>query len=116
MTSQAAAGSEEIIEPELAICDPHHHLWHMTAAAADTLSHVPITEYLLPEFLRDVGAGHNIVSTVYMQAGAFLRAGVSPDLAPIGETDEQDRCAQFLRQLDPAWPPADFHDEVTADV
>jgi hypothetical protein len=23
----------------------------------------------------------------------------------IGETDEEDRCAVFLRQLDPAWPP-----------
>lgn len=24
----------------------------------------------------------------------------------IGETDEQERCGQFLRQLDPSWPPA----------
>jgi len=23
----------------------------------------------------------------------------------IGETDEEDRCSVFLRQLDPAWPP-----------
>jgi predicted TIM-barrel fold metal-dependent hydrolase len=85
--SQATASREEIIEPELAICDPHHHLWHMTEAAAQSLSHVPITEYLLPEFLRDLGAGHHVVSTVYMQAGAFLRAGVSEDLAPVGETE-----------------------------
>jgi predicted TIM-barrel fold metal-dependent hydrolase len=85
--SEAAAIREEIIEPSLAICDPHHHLWHMSEAAASSLTHVPITEYLLPEFLRDIGAGHNIVSTVYLQAGAFLRAGVSEDLAPIGETE-----------------------------
>jgi len=27
--------------------------------------------------------------------------------ATIGEDDEEDRCAVFLRQLDPEWPPAD---------
>jgi hypothetical protein len=27
--------------------------------------------------------------------------------ADIGETDEEERCAVFLRQLDPEWPPAD---------
>lgn len=26
----------------------------------------------------------------------------------IGETTERDRCELFLRQLDPAWPPADI--------
>jgi predicted TIM-barrel fold metal-dependent hydrolase len=85
--SQPAPSREEIIEPGLAICDPHHHLWHMSEAAADHLTHVPITEYLLPQFLDDLNAGHNVVSTVYMQAGAFLRANVSEDLAPIGETE-----------------------------
>jgi L-fuconolactonase len=85
--SQTAAGDEAIIDPDLAICDPHHHLWHMTPSAAQSLSHVPITEYLLPEFLRDLGAGHNVVSTVYLQAGAFLRAGVSEAFAPVGETE-----------------------------
>jgi hypothetical protein len=40
----------------------------------------------------------------------FLRAlaGLEQTAANIGETDEQERCALFLRQLDPAWPPADF--------
>ena len=37
----------------------------------------------------------------------FLRslAGLERAAAAIGETDEQERCALFLRQLDPAWPP-----------
>ena len=26
----------------------------------------------------------------------------------IGEVDEHERCSQFLRQLDPAWPPPDL--------
>src|SRR5918998_1000253 len=36
----------------------------------------------------------------------FLRAlaGLERTAAAIGETDEQERCALFLRQLDPAWP------------
>jgi hypothetical protein len=40
----------------------------------------------------------------------FLRAlaGLQRTAAEIGELDESDRCAQFLRQLDPAWPPTDL--------
>ena len=40
----------------------------------------------------------------------FLRAlyGLERAAAAIGETDEQERCAQFLRQLDPSWPPAEL--------
>lgn len=39
----------------------------------------------------------------------FLRAlaGLQSTAAEIGETDEDERCSLFLRQLDPAWPPAD---------
>lgn len=39
----------------------------------------------------------------------FLRAlaGLQRTSAEIGETDEADRCAHFLRQLDPSWPPAE---------
>lgn len=38
----------------------------------------------------------------------FLRAlaGLERSAAAIHETDEQERCALFLRQLEPAWPPA----------
>lgn len=40
----------------------------------------------------------------------FLRAlsGLQRTAAAIGETDEDERCALFLRQLDPEWPPADL--------
>jgi hypothetical protein len=39
----------------------------------------------------------------------FLRAldGLRAAAETIGETDEAERCALFLRQLDPHWPPAD---------
>jgi hypothetical protein len=40
----------------------------------------------------------------------FLRAlaGLQREAAVIGEHDEAERCALFLRQLDPDWPPADL--------
>jgi hypothetical protein len=38
----------------------------------------------------------------------FLRslAGLQSTAAAIGERDEAERCAVFLQQLDPEWPPA----------
>jgi len=40
----------------------------------------------------------------------FLRAlaGLARIAGVIGERDEEERCMHFLRQLDPAWPPADL--------
>lgn len=40
----------------------------------------------------------------------FLRslAGLQAMAAQIGEADEAERCAHFLRQLDPTWPPPDL--------
>jgi hypothetical protein len=39
----------------------------------------------------------------------FLKCveGLRSSAAAIGETDEEERCATFLRQLDPEWPPPD---------
>jgi hypothetical protein len=39
----------------------------------------------------------------------FLRAleGLRSAAAEIGEADEEERCAHFLRQCDPEWPPVD---------
>lgn len=39
----------------------------------------------------------------------FLRAldGLRADAEAVGEDDEAERCAMFLRQLDPDWPPPD---------
>ena len=46
--------TEEIIDPERRICDPHHHLWDH-----------PGNRYLLDELLEDMSSGHNVVSTVF---------------------------------------------------
>src|SRR6202165_4712702 len=54
--------SEAIIEPDLPIVDPHHHLWDH-----------PGSRYLLDELLADVNSGHNIVATVFIQCGSGYR-------------------------------------------
>jgi predicted TIM-barrel fold metal-dependent hydrolase len=67
---------EDIIEPDLPICDAHHHLWDRR----DSL-------YLLPQLLADAQSGHNIESTVFVDCRAYYRAGVPEELRPIGETE-----------------------------
>lgn len=67
---------EEVVDPEQMICDAHHHLWDY-----------PDSPYLLPEFLEDVGDGHRVVSTVFMECGSMYRAAGEPHLAPVGETE-----------------------------
>ena len=67
---------EEVLEPQLPICDPHHHLWDY-----------PQGRYLLDELLADVGSGHHVVSTVFMECGSMYRADGAEALKPVGETE-----------------------------
>ncbi len=67
---------EDVLEPALPICDPHHHLWDH-----------PGSRYLLDELLADVDSGHNVVSTVFMECGAMYRADGPEALRPVGETE-----------------------------
>lgn len=68
--------SEDTLEPELAICDPHHHLWDR-----------PISRYLLDELLVDTGSGHNIRSTVFVECLSMYRQSATTAIQPIGETE-----------------------------
>lgn len=54
--------------------------------------------------------GSGYVRWRYEQNRGFLRAlnGLATEAAAIGEADEAERCELFLRQCDPAWPPADL--------
>jgi predicted TIM-barrel fold metal-dependent hydrolase len=67
---------EAIIEPELPIVDPHHHLWDR-----------PNYRYLFPDLLADVGSGHNIRATCYEQAREMYRADGPEELKSLGETE-----------------------------
>ena len=54
--------------------------------------------------------GSGYVKWEHAENRGFLRAlaGLQRTAAAIGERDEDERCALFLRQLDPSWPPADL--------
>jgi len=71
-----ARRKEEILEPDLPIIDPHHHLWDRDG-----------WRYMLYDLLADTNSGHNIVATVFVQARAMLRADGPPELKPVGETE-----------------------------
>jgi predicted TIM-barrel fold metal-dependent hydrolase len=67
---------EEILEPELPICDPHHHLWDH-----------PGRRYLLDEVLADTGSGHKVVATVFVECMSMYRADGPEAMRPVGETE-----------------------------
>ena len=66
---------EEVIEPELVICDPHHHLWDH-----------PGNRYLLDEFTADLDCGHRVVKTVFVECLQFYSKDGAGALSPVGET------------------------------
>ncbi len=87
---------EAILEPDLPIVDPHHHLWDRPAAMMANLpppkhgfDHIVRRHprYLLDQLLADTGSGHNIRATVYLECGAMYRAGGPEALRPVGETE-----------------------------
>ena len=71
-----ALRTEAIIEPELKIVDPHHHLWDRQD-----------NRYLFHDLLADMNAGHTVVSTVVVQCRSMLRADGPAALAPLGEVE-----------------------------
>ncbi|HUN53183.1 MAG TPA: amidohydrolase family protein [Candidatus Sulfotelmatobacter sp.] len=94
--SQAVPPTETILEPDLPIVDPHHHLWDRPAGFFASL---PAPEhgfakvsrrtprYLLDELLADFRSGHNIRASVFVQCGAMYRADGPPAFRPVGETE-----------------------------
>jgi len=79
---------EETLEPELPICDPHHHLWD-TAFDPEVKFRSEQVEprYLLDQLLADITSGHNVVSTVFIECAAMYRAHGPEHLRPVGETE-----------------------------
>jgi len=69
--------AEAALEPELPIIDPHHHFWDMPHRG----------RYLLPDLLSDIGGGHNIVSTVFLECRAMYRKAGPREMAALGEVE-----------------------------
>lgn len=87
--------TETILEPDLPIIDPHHHLWDLRAMVPAFLEpHHPFiaaiagaAHYTFDQLLADVATGHNVVGTVFMECGAFYRAGADDAMKPVGEVE-----------------------------
>jgi predicted TIM-barrel fold metal-dependent hydrolase len=67
---------EPVLDPDLPILDSLHHLFVRSGE-----------RYLLDDYLADAAAGHRIVGSIYVQAGAFLRRSGPPELRGLGEIE-----------------------------
>src|ERR1700758_3650985 len=74
-----ARRTEAILEPELPIVDPHHHLWDRLGDRSD--------RYMLDDLLADTNSGHNIVATVFVQCRSMYRGSGPEEMKPLGETE-----------------------------
>lgn len=87
--------SEEILEPELPIIDPHHHLWDLRPllpafpeprhAFLETLAGGAY--YTFDQLHEDTHSGHNVIATVFMECGAFYDASRGDELKSVGEVE-----------------------------
>jgi len=89
------AVTEAILEPDLPIIDPHHHLWDLRPLLPmfpqpqhpfiETIAGAPY--YTFDELLADTQTGHNIIGTVFMECGAYYDAARSEAMKPVGEVE-----------------------------
>jgi predicted TIM-barrel fold metal-dependent hydrolase len=71
---------EDAVEPDLPICDTHHHLWDHRKGRIEA-------RYLMDDVMRDMQTGHNIVSSVFIECSAMYRADGPDEMKPVGEVE-----------------------------
>jgi L-fuconolactonase len=71
-----ATQQEAIVDPDLPIIDPHHHVF-------DFGGH----RYMFGDVLEDFRSGHNVVGSVFVQCHTMYRASGPEELKPVGETE-----------------------------
>src|SRR4029453_10601319 len=76
-----ALTQEPTLEPDIPICDPHHHFWDLRP------ERIPYQRYLLPGLLADVHCGHNVRSTVFIETRAMYRPDGPVEMRPVGEVE-----------------------------
>ncbi|MDA0264853.1 MAG: amidohydrolase family protein [Chloroflexi bacterium] len=67
---------EDALEPEIPICDPHHHFWDR-----------PGNRYFLDDLLLDLSGGHNVVQTVFIECQSMYRKDGPEEMKSLGETE-----------------------------
>ncbi len=68
--------AEKALEPALPICDPHHHLWDK-----------PGDRYMIDEVTADMGSGHNVLQTLFVEVDSMYRAAGPTEMKPVGEVE-----------------------------
>lgn len=87
--------TEEILDPELPIIDPHHHLWDLRAlmgAFPDPLhpfiaALIDNAYYGFDQLHAHLSSGHNVIGTVFMECGAYYRADADDAMKVVGEVE-----------------------------
>src|SRR4030095_8919728 len=72
---------EPTLEPELPICDPHHHLWEFRPEP------VAYQRYLLAELAEELHSGPHVRATVFIERKARYRADGPEEMRPVGEVE-----------------------------
>ena len=93
--------SEAILEPDLPIIDPHHHLWDLRPLidAFPQPRHdfiealVDAAYYTFDELQADTQSGHNVIGTCFMECGAFYNPAYGEDNKVVGEVEFVDGVA-----------------------
>jgi predicted TIM-barrel fold metal-dependent hydrolase len=71
-----AQHTEEVIDPQRPIVDPHHHLWQRGKL-----------RYMIEQMVADIASGHNVIATVYVDCRSMYRAGGPEAFRPVGEVE-----------------------------
>ena len=76
-----ALTKESTLEAEIPICDPHHHFWEYRPEP------VAYQRYLLKELADDINSGHNMRSTVFIEARSSYRTEGPVEMRSVGEVE-----------------------------
>jgi predicted TIM-barrel fold metal-dependent hydrolase len=69
--------TEQIIDPQRPIVDPHHHLWDREGG----------DRYMIEEISADLASGHNVIATVYVDCRSMYRGSGPEEYRPVGEVE-----------------------------
>jgi len=69
--------TEDILDPDVPICDAHHHLWLGRGHTG--------TPYTLDDLRSDTDSGHNVLRTVFVECHAEYRKDGPTEMRPVGE-------------------------------
>lgn len=85
---------EEIIEPDIEIVDPHHHIWNQ-----------PGNRYSIEDLSADVLTGHKVLATVFVQAHHGYRNTGPEALRCVGETEQIEAAAKEAQKKGSTFDP-----------